>query len=103
VAEYFDVGQSRSLPWPRRPEASTLLKALRDPNRGFEAVVIGEPHRAFYGNQFGWRETQGRGARAPLRSGHRVLYGLADQADADHHTSRAAFRRPQDRVHQDGR
>jgi site-specific DNA recombinase len=29
------------------------LAALRDPNRGFDAVVIGEPHRAFYGNQFG--------------------------------------------------
>jgi site-specific DNA recombinase len=53
VAEFFDVGQSRSLPWQRRPQASALLRALRDPNRGFEAVVIGEPHRAFYGNQFG--------------------------------------------------
>ena len=52
VAEFFDIGQSRSLPWQRRPEASALLKALRDPNRGFDAVVIGEPHRAFYGNQF---------------------------------------------------
>jgi site-specific DNA recombinase len=53
VAEYFDVGQSRSPPWQRRPRAGELLRALRDPHRGFEAVVIGEPHRAFYGNQFG--------------------------------------------------
>ncbi len=53
VAEYFDVGQSRSLPWKRRPEASRLLEAFRSPERGFEAVVIGEPQRAFYGNQFG--------------------------------------------------
>jgi site-specific DNA recombinase len=53
VAEFFDIGLSRSLPWKRRPEASRLLAALRDPNRGFEAVVIGEPQRAFYGNQFG--------------------------------------------------
>lgn len=53
VAEYFDIGQSRSLPWQRRPRASELLRALRDPDRGFDAVVIGEPHRAFYGNQFG--------------------------------------------------
>jgi site-specific DNA recombinase len=52
VAEYFDVGQSRSLPWKRRPEASRLLDSLKDPRRGFDAVVIGEPHRAFYGNQF---------------------------------------------------
>ncbi|WP_203909163.1 hypothetical protein [Rhizocola hellebori] len=27
--------------------------ALRDPHRGFEGVVIGEPQHAFYGNQFG--------------------------------------------------
>jgi hypothetical protein len=53
VERFFDVGQSRSLPWQRRPEASRLLAALRDPERGFAAVVIGEPHRAFYGNQFG--------------------------------------------------
>lgn len=53
VTQFFDVGQSRSLPWQRRPDANRLLAALRDPQRGFTAVVIGEPHRAFYGNQFG--------------------------------------------------
>src|SRR6266508_5179015 len=53
VAEYFDCGHSRSLPWTRRPEASRLLAALRHPNRNFTAVVIGEPQRAFYGHQFG--------------------------------------------------
>jgi hypothetical protein len=53
TAQFFDIGQSRSLPWQRRPEATRLLTALRDPQRGFTAVVIGEPHRAFYGNQFG--------------------------------------------------
>jgi len=53
VAEFFDVGQSRSLPWPRRPEATRLLAAVEDRSRGFDAVVIGEPARAFYGNQFG--------------------------------------------------
>jgi DNA invertase Pin-like site-specific DNA recombinase len=52
VAEYFDIGMSRSLPWRRRPQATALLQALRDPDRGFVAVVIGEPARAFYGNQF---------------------------------------------------
>jgi site-specific DNA recombinase len=53
VAEFFDIGQSRSLPWSRRPQAARLLRVLGDPDRGFEAVVIGEPQRAFYGNQFG--------------------------------------------------
>lgn len=53
VREFFDVGQSRSLPWKRRPESSALLATFTDQARGFEAVVIGEPHRAFYGGQFG--------------------------------------------------
>ncbi len=53
VAEFFDVGQSRSIPWKRRPQAAALLEALRNPERGFDAVVIGEPQRAFYGNQYG--------------------------------------------------
>ncbi|GGM73753.1 putative recombinase [Longimycelium tulufanense] len=53
VAEYSDVGHSRSVPWQRRPGSKALLDALADPNRGFDAVVIGEPQRAFYGNQFG--------------------------------------------------
>src|SRR5690349_12145965 len=52
VAEYFDVGQSRSLPWKRRPRAAQLLTDLADSGRGFDAVVIGEPQRAFYGNQY---------------------------------------------------
>jgi site-specific DNA recombinase len=53
VAEFFDVDKSRSIPWQRRPKAAALLAALKDPARGFDAVVIGEPHRAFYGNQWG--------------------------------------------------
>ena len=53
VAEFFDIDKSRSIPPQRRPEASRLLAALADPSRGFDAVVVGEPQRAFYGNQFG--------------------------------------------------
>ncbi|TDD65423.1 recombinase family protein [Actinomadura darangshiensis] len=52
VAEYFDVGYSRVLPWARRPEAAALLVAMADPDRGFDAIVVGEYERAFYGNQF---------------------------------------------------
>ena len=29
------------------------MEAFKNPRRGFDAVVIGEPQRAFYGNQFG--------------------------------------------------
>ena len=53
VEEYYDIGQSRSLPWKRRPEAFRLLDSLANPTRGFDAVVIGEPQRAFYGAQYG--------------------------------------------------
>nr|WP_246212242.1 recombinase family protein [Streptomyces abyssomicinicus] len=52
VAEYFDVGRSRTVSWARRPEASALLVTLADPEREFDAVVIGSSERAFYGNQF---------------------------------------------------
>lgn len=53
AVEFFDIGQSRSIPWKRRPAANRLLETLKDTGRGFDAVVIGEPQRAFYGNQFG--------------------------------------------------
>ncbi|WP_103937630.1 recombinase family protein [Thermomonospora echinospora] len=52
VAEFFDVDKSRSIPWARRPHASALIEQLKNPGREFDAVVIGEPHRAFYGNQY---------------------------------------------------
>lgn len=53
VTEYFDIDKSRSIPPQRRPQAAALITALADRDRGFDAVVVGEPQRAFYGNQFG--------------------------------------------------
>jgi site-specific DNA recombinase len=53
VAEYLDVGVSRSLPWSRRPEAARLLADCARKDRGFDAVAIGEPQRAFAGTQYG--------------------------------------------------
>ncbi|GAA1843416.1 recombinase family protein [Asanoa iriomotensis] len=53
VKEHFDIGVSRSLPWKRRPNASRLLEAIKSRGRLFDAVVIGEPQRAFHGEQFG--------------------------------------------------
>lgn len=52
AAEFFDIGQSRSVPWERREESSRLLAALKDPNRGWDAVVVGEGTRCWFGNQF---------------------------------------------------
>ena len=52
VEEFFDVGQSRSLPWERRSEAGRLLAALKDPGRGWNAIVVGEGTRCWFGNQF---------------------------------------------------
>lgn len=51
VAEFFDCGQSRRTAWPDRPQAATLLAALADPGREFDAVVVGEYERAFTGDQ----------------------------------------------------
>jgi site-specific DNA recombinase len=52
VATYHDIDKSRSLPWDRRPEASRILQDLKNPNRGWDAIVIAEPQRAFSGTQF---------------------------------------------------
>jgi len=52
VAEFFDTGHSRTLAWPRRPQAAALVAALADPDRGWDAIVIGEYERAFYGSQY---------------------------------------------------
>jgi len=51
TAQYFDIGYSREIAWTDRPEAARLLAAITDPDRGFDAVVIGEYARAFYGSQ----------------------------------------------------
>ncbi len=51
VVEYFDEGVSRRVAWPDRPQAAQLLRALTDPDRGFDAIVIGEYERAFTGQQ----------------------------------------------------
>ena len=64
VAEFFDAGESRTLPWARRAQAAVLVAALADPDRGWDAIVIGEYERAFYGNRYA--------LMAPL-SGH---YGI---------------------------
>ena len=52
VASFFDIGQSRTLAWARRPQAAALVAALADPDRGWDAIVIGEYERAFYGGQY---------------------------------------------------
>ena len=52
VSEFFDIGQSRMLAWARRPQAAALVAALADPERGWDAIVVGEYERAFYGGQY---------------------------------------------------
>ena len=52
VAEFFDAGQSRTVAWGRRPEAAGLVAQLADPGRGWDAIVVGEYERAFYGSQY---------------------------------------------------
>lgn len=52
VADYFDIGQSRSVPWERREAAMKLLTELKNPDRGWRGVVVGEGTRCWFGNQF---------------------------------------------------
>jgi hypothetical protein len=44
--------QSRTVAWGRRPEAAKLVALLADPGRGWDAIVVGEYERAFYGSQY---------------------------------------------------
>src|SRR5450755_2371762 len=52
VAEFFDEGESRSVAWGRRPQAAALVAQLADLCRGWDAIVVGEYERAFYGSQY---------------------------------------------------
>jgi DNA invertase Pin-like site-specific DNA recombinase len=52
VAEFFDVGLTRKLAWACRPQSAALVAQLADPDRGWDAVVVGEYERAFYGSQY---------------------------------------------------
>jgi site-specific DNA recombinase len=51
VAEFFDAGYSRLLAWADRPQAAALLAAVADPDRRFEAIVVGEYERVLHGDQ----------------------------------------------------
>jgi DNA invertase Pin-like site-specific DNA recombinase len=51
ITEFFDVGCSRRVPWHRRPAARAMLAAMAAPDRMFDAVVVGEYERAFFGDQ----------------------------------------------------
>ena len=52
VAELFDAGESRTVAWARRPQAAALVAQLADPDRAWDAIVIGKYERAFYGSQY---------------------------------------------------
>jgi site-specific DNA recombinase len=51
VAEFFDIGCSRRVPWARRQQAARLLEAVASPDRRFDAIIVGESERAFTGTQ----------------------------------------------------
>lgn len=54
AAEFFDVNKSRSV--RRGSLGQGLLRSWRSwriPGVWFDAVVVGEPHRAYFGNQHG--------------------------------------------------
>ena len=95
VAEFFDVGQTRKLAWACRPQSAALVAQLADPDRGWDAIVIGEYERAFYGSQYAamaplfehygvqlW--TPEAGGRVDFKSEHdektMTMLGLSSQA-----------------------
>ncbi|MDQ2816022.1 MAG: recombinase family protein [Actinomycetota bacterium] len=89
VAEFFDIGESRELPWARQPQSAALVAALADPERGWDAIVIGEYERAFYGSQYA--------SMAPLFEHHGVslwmpeVGGRVDWHAEDHEQTMVAL------------
>ncbi|WP_406045909.1 recombinase family protein [Micromonospora sp. NBC_00898] len=86
VAEFFDVGCSRRWAWADRPYAGALLAAVENPDRGFDAIVVGEYERAFYGDQLL--------QMAPLLRQHGVqlwLPELGGPVDAENPTHQAVI------------
>jgi site-specific DNA recombinase len=89
TAEFFDTGESRELPWARHPQAAALVAQLADPDRGWDAVVIGEYERAFYGSQYA--------SMAPLSEHYGVslwmpeVGGRVDWHAEDHEQTMAAL------------
>jgi hypothetical protein len=45
------VAKRQLATWARRRQAARLLAAVTNPDRGFEAVIVGESERAFTGTQ----------------------------------------------------
>ena len=70
AAGFFDIGQSRTLAWAPRPQATGMVTALANPERGWDAVVIGEYERAFYSSQYP--------SMAPLLEHYGVLPGTPE-------------------------
>jgi hypothetical protein len=50
IGEYFETACSRQVPWPQRPQAAALLRAIADPANRIDATVVGEYERAFFDN-----------------------------------------------------
>ncbi|HVM54377.1 MAG TPA: recombinase family protein [Acidimicrobiales bacterium] len=102
VAEFFDIGQSRSLPWKRRPESRRLLDLVKSGAHDFDAIVVGELARAFgdstdqaltlralehYGVELWHPDAAGRHDR--LNIGHRITAALrAELAQEERETIR---------------
>lgn len=95
VSEFFDAGLSRSVPWKRRPEAERLLAELGSKGRGFDAIVVGEGQRCWFGSQFAdvapltkhfdvtlWIPELG-GAYDPRNSGHNALMSVTGAMSLD--------------------
>jgi hypothetical protein len=41
VTEFFDIGESRSVAWARRPKAAALVAQLADPDGGWASTTSG--------------------------------------------------------------
>jgi hypothetical protein len=84
VAEFFDIGQSRTLSWSQRPQAAALAAALADPGRRWARSRSGTTSgRSTAASTRRWRRCSSTTASScgPRRFGGRVDYGAEDHEE----------------------
>ena len=89
VREYFDIGESRSVPWASRPESGRFLEDAARVERLFDALVVGEGQRCFYDRQFG--DIQAVLMKLGMEVWVPELGGAYDPENPTHHTIMAVM------------
>jgi hypothetical protein len=92
VAEYFDIGQSRSLPWKPRPEASRLLEVNSEITSAAAWIAEVERERRNIERDLGRKPTPRKHTKNEIKALVRQLKDIVGTlASADPEDKRAVY------------